>query len=151
MLKNGLFKFADKINEIMPVIIQGFSRRQSNELYEGKITLVQFLILNFLSRKCESRMTDIARFMQVTTPAMTGIVARLVRDGYAVRIYDPKDRRIIKIRLTAKAGALVKKINQQRRKTIINVFGNISADDRENYLRILMQITDILSKGQRKL
>ena len=94
-------------------------------------------------------MTDIAHFMQVTTAAMTGIVARLVRDGYVVRIYVPKDRRIIKIRLTAKASALVKKINQQRRKALINVFGNISADDRKNYLRILMQIKDILSNGKK--
>lgn len=149
MVQNALFEFADKINEIMPAIIQGFTRRQANELYKGKITLPQFLILNYLSEKCESRMTDIAHFMQVTTAAITGIISRLVRAGYVVRIYEPKDRRIIKIRLTARACALVKKINQQRRKAIINIFGNISEDDRKNYLKILMQIKDILSKDRK--
>jgi len=130
----------------MPVVIQGFARRQANELYKGKITLPQFLILDFLSQRGESRMTDTAHFMHVTTAAMTGIVDRLVRDNYAIRVYEPKDRRIIKIKLTHQGSDLVKKINAQRRRMVIEVFGSISRADREEYLRILMQIKEILTK-----
>ncbi len=146
MMKGTLLAFADKMNEIMPVIMQGFARRQVNELYKGKITLPQFLILDFLSRQGESKMTDMARFMQVTTAAMTGIVDRLVRDSYCIRVYDPRDRRIVKIKLTAKGNALVKKINTQKQQMVIKIFGNISEGDRRDYLRILMQIKEILTK-----
>lgn len=144
-MKNpSLSEFADRLNDIMPVIIKEFARRQVNELYKGKITLPQFLILEFLSRRNELIMSDLARFMKVTTAAMTGIVDRLVRYAYVIRAFDPKDRRIIKIRMTAKGATLVKKINSQRRKMVINIFGRISEDDREDYLRILMQIKDVL-------
>jgi len=146
MLQSSLLEFADKMNEVMPGIIQGFARRQADELYKGKITLPQFLILDFLSQQGESRMTDMAHFMHVTTAAMTGIVDRLVGYGYVVRVYEPEDRRIIKIKLTSHGNELVRKINEQRRSMVIKIFGSISGTDRQDYLRILMQIREILTK-----
>ncbi len=142
----SLSEFADRMNEVMPVIIKEFARRQINELYKGKITLPQFLILDLLHREDESRMTALAHFMKVSTAAMTGIVERLVRYSYAARVYDSHDRRIIKVKLTSLGNALVKKINGQRRQMVIKIFGNISEGDRRDYLRILMQIKEILTK-----
>jgi DNA-binding MarR family transcriptional regulator len=138
--------FADTMNEVMPVIIKGFSRRQTDELYKGKITLPQFLILEFLLKEGESKMTALAHYMEVTTAAMTGIVDRLVKCGYVIRVFDPDDRRIIKTKLTLKGAELVKRVTQQRRQMIINIFGKISEVERNNYLSILMRIRDILAK-----
>lgn len=146
MAELSLSEFADRLNQVMPLIIKEFTRRQANELYQGKITLPQFLILNFLSGQDESKMKDLAHFMGVTTAAMTGIVDRLVRYGYVTRVFDPKDRRIIKIRLLTKGLELVRKISQQRRRMIIKIFDKISGTDRQDYLRILEQIKSVLSK-----
>lgn len=145
MAEISLSEFADKLNEFMPVVIKEFARRQADELYKGKITLPQFLILEFLNRQGDSKMTTLAHFMDVTTAAMTGIVERLVKNGYALRVHDSQDRRIIKVRLTAKGNALVKKINRQRRQMVIKIFGKISQAEREDYLKILMHIRDILT------
>lgn len=142
----SLLEFVDKMKEIIPIILREFARRQVNELYKGKITLPQFLILELLHREKESRMSDLAHFMRVTTAATTGIVERLVRDGYVVRVYEPQDRRIIKARLTAAGNGLVNKVNEQRRKMLIKIFGKLSGKDRGDYLRILMQIKDILNE-----
>ena len=146
MERISLSEFADRLNEILPVIIKEFARRQANELYKGKITLPQFLILEFLHRQGECKMKDLALFMYVSTAAVTGIVDRLVRYGYVARVYQPQDRRIINIKLTVKGIDLVKKINQQRRQMVIKVFGRISQDERESYLKILMRIRDILTE-----
>lgn len=140
----SLSEFADRMCETFPVVIREFLRQQTNELCKGRITLPQFIILDSLSKQGDSKMTDLAHFMGVTTAAMTGIVDRLVRYGYAQRTFDPKDRRIIKISLTAKGSALVRKINQQRHNMIISIFGRISQQDRQEYLRIIMQIRDNL-------
>jgi DNA-binding MarR family transcriptional regulator len=144
MSQLSLTEFADKINEVFPVVIKEFLKRQTNELHRGKITMPQFLILNFLDGRGESRMTDLAKFMGVTTAAMTGIVDRLVRDGYAQRILDAKDRRIIRIRTTAKGTALVRRINLQKRQMILEIFGQLPQRDREEYLRIILQVRDVL-------
>lgn len=143
-----LLEFADKMNSVMPVIMKEFARRQADELYKGKITLQQFLILNLLHKESEPKMTALAHFMGVTTAAMTGVVERLVREGYVVRESQLDDRRIIKVRLTSKGTELVIKVNEQRRKMIINIFGKISATERQDYLRTLIHIKEILSKEE---
>lgn len=144
----SLSEFADKLNQLMPAVIKEFARRQTNELYKGKITLPQFLILDFLNKKGESKMTDIAHFMCITTAATTGIVDRLVRAGYTVRSYDANDRRIIRMKLTQSGSILVKKVNKERRQMIINIFGKISQAEREKYLEILTHIYSILTAHQ---
>jgi DNA-binding MarR family transcriptional regulator len=84
--------------------------------------------------------------MGVSTAAVTGLVDRLVKYAYIVRVFDPGDRRIIRIKLTAGGLSLVKKVNQQRRQMIISIFEKISEADRKDYLRILMQIKEILDQ-----
>jgi DNA-binding MarR family transcriptional regulator len=133
-------QFADRLNEIIPVLMRGIFKQQKNELGKGKITVPQFVILDFLSRQQEARMTDMARFIGVTTAAMTGLVDRLVNYKYVERIFDPEDRRIIKIRLTTEGNRLVTKINRQRRETIVKIFSGVSGHDRAEYLRILTKI-----------
>ncbi len=148
-MEASLLRFADRLNETLPIIIKEFSRRQINELYKGKITLPQFIILDFLKKEGEAKMTDLSHFMGVSTAAMTGFVGRLVRDRYVERINCLEDRRIIKIRLTHKGVGLVEKINSQRRQMIVNTFGKIPQAERENYLKTLLHIRDILTQEKR--
>jgi len=140
----SLSQFADRVNAIIPVMMKEFARRQISELHKEKITLPQLLVLDYVGMNGESKMKDVAYFMRVSTAAMTGIVQRLVREHLLQRVFDPRDRRIIKVRLTSRGSELVKKINTDRRKLIIRIFGKISEPDRQDYLRILVQIKEIL-------
>lgn len=151
MPEPSLLQFADQLQEIMPVIMRGLIKREEGGLLKGKITPAQFIILDFLAKRGESKMTDVAHFIGVTTAAMTGIVDRLVRDNYAVRVFDPKDRRIVKVRLTAKGIELVKRTRDQKRQMIIRIFNKIPEAERQDYLRILGHIRDILEKQKNKI
>lgn len=144
-MKVSLGEFSERINDILPVMMREFARRQMNELCKGNITLPQFLILDFLEKNREAKMSGLARFMSVTTAAMTGMIDRLVKYGYVVREQEESDRRIVKIRITPKGSNSIKKINNQRRHMIIDIFGRVSERDRSDYLRVLMNIKEILS------
>ncbi|MEW6075020.1 MAG: MarR family transcriptional regulator [Candidatus Omnitrophota bacterium] len=141
-----LSEFADRLSSIFPVMAREFARHYMGDFYSEKITLPQFLVLEFLFLNGESKMKDLALAMHVSTAGMTGIVDRIVRDSYVVRVFDPQDRRIIKIKLTPKGIGLVKRINAQRRKMAMDLFSKISEEERENYLRIVTKIKDALSK-----
>jgi DNA-binding MarR family transcriptional regulator len=82
--------------------------------------------------------------MNITTAAMTGIVERLVRDKYVVRTSDPNDRRIIRVRPTAKGSRIVKDMIENRKRLVMKIFGVISEKEREEYLKILMHIREHL-------
>ena len=142
----SLTEFADRMNEIMPILAKEFVRRHVSELYKGKITLPQCLILEFLRREGETKMTALAKFMNVSTAAMTGIVDRLVRSGYSVRARQLQDRRIVKIKLTTSGQELVRKFHAHKRAMLIHIFSRVSERDRRDYLRVLTRIRDILTK-----
>ena len=141
----SLTEFADKINEIVPIMMKEFARIQPQEIYRGKVTLPQILILQHLIFNQPLRMTDIANFMRVSMAATTGIVDRLVKSGYVIRVFDQNDRRIVKIKTTAKGVALMKRLETDRRKSVINIFGKLSEKDRLDYLRVLMRIKSTLT------
>lgn len=142
----SLSEFADRISELMPVIMKEFVKHQGNEFHKLKVTMPQFFVLEFLHRSGECNMGDIAKFINVTTAAITGIVDRLVRDGYALRAGDLKDRRIVKIKLTVKGAKVVRDMIERRKQVSIRMFGMISQKERAQYLKILMRIKEKIQK-----
>ncbi|MFA5085532.1 MAG: MarR family transcriptional regulator [Candidatus Omnitrophota bacterium] len=144
MPDSTISEFADKIEEVVPAVMRELSKMQTNELFKGKITLPQFFVLNHLYRQGESKMSELASVMEVTTAAATGIVDRLVTSGYVVRLYDPRDRRVINIKLTQKGSNAVQKISHQRKQITSEVFSKISEEERRSYLSIMLHIHDIL-------
>lgn len=143
-----LSEFSDKLNEIMPVISREFLKHQTGEFFKAKITMPQFVVLDVLHSHPESKMTDLARFINVTTAAVTGIIDRLVRDGYVKRQADVRDRRIIKVSLTARGASMVRKMMEHRKKVTSKIFGVITEEEREAYLKILEHIRDHLKQGE---
>ena len=138
-------QFAERLTEILPVMMREFLKRQVQELCQGKITMPQFLVMEYVHKHKEITMGDLASFMQVSMATTSGIVDRLVRDGYLKRLPDPKDRRVIQVRLSTKGDGLLSRILKRRKDMICQTFGRISEDDRAEYLRILTQIRDILT------
>jgi len=147
MPEHTLSEFADKVSELMPVISREFVKHQVTEFDKLKITMPQFFVLDLVSRQGEAKMSDLAKFINVTTAAMTGIVERLVKSGYAMRVDEPGDRRVIKVKLTAKGAKVIKDMVERRKEIIIKMFGFISQEEREDYLKILTHVHDHLKEG----
>jgi DNA-binding MarR family transcriptional regulator len=139
-----LAQFADQLNSIMPEIIKGFGRNHFGDMVKTEISMPQILIMENLVKNTAIKMSDIARMLSITTAAATGIVDRMVKKGYLRRNFEVDDRRVIKVELTTKGRELIKKISDEKRKMFIKVFSQISLEDRENYLRILNKVRDIV-------
>jgi len=141
-------EFADRINDLMPELLRGVLKRDTDQICCGKITMPQLLVCDYLYKEGLSNMTALANFMGVTTAAATGIVDRLVKSGFVGRQYDAQDRRVINIELSAKGREMVRKFKEGKRRMTVEVFKNLTEADRKNYLRIMTRIKDILSRGQ---
>ena len=64
------------------------------------ITVVQLMTLHFIKHNDNCKTSDIAYFLSVSPPDSSRIVETLVKKGFIERIYDEKDRRIIRLRIT---------------------------------------------------
>lgn len=85
---------------------------------------------------------ELAEAAGVTRATMTGLVDTLERDGYVQREPDPDDRRMMSVRLTAKAetflrdylpthfqttGAIMAALTEGERKTLVTLLGKVQA------------------------
>ena len=134
--------FAQKIMELMPRMLRGFAGRERHDLATGKITLPQFWALCHLSRQRRT-MKALAGLLAVTPAAGTGLIDRLICQGLVQRKPDAKDRRITWIELSPKGTKVIQRIERQKRKAIIDVFGKVSASDRRHYLAVMEKVAKI--------
>ncbi len=136
-------EFAGKIIELAPQIIRGFQQYENNYLTRGEITLPQFWALRCLKSDGKSTMHALAKHLNISPSATTGLIDRLITQGLVVRKAEPRDRRIVWIELTSKGEKILSSIREQKTKTLIKVFGKISPRDRAYYLNILEQVLKI--------
>jgi len=82
-----------------------------NNLYaEYGITVPQSFIIFDLYLNDRSNMKDIAGRLQLDSPAITGLIDRLEKEGLVERTADPSDRRSLQIVLTRRGRSLTEKI-----------------------------------------
>lgn len=136
-------EFARRVIDLSPQIIKSFVHHEHNYLSRGEITLPQFWALEYLHRNGKSKMNSLTKYLSISAPATTGLIDRLMVQGLVSRKDDPGDRRVVWIELTSSGNNIVKNINKQKTKVLINIFGKISQGDRDHYLNILEQIIKI--------
>lgn len=146
MPREDLSHFANEVSRLMPDILREFLKKQTKEIAQGNISLPQILILDTLKDRAAMRMGELAKYLSVTMAATTGIVDKLVRNGFVIRAGSLHDRRIVNISITPKGRKVVEKYNQARQKTIIDIFANLSVSDRRQYLEILSKIHNYLKE-----
>ncbi len=139
-------RFGEKMVELLPQMLRGFARRESNYLSRGKITIPQLSVLELLSRERNCPMNRVAEVLNVTRPAATGLLDRLIAQGLAARYGDRKDRRVIRVNLTPKGRRILANIWNEKKRMIISVFGQLSPARREQYLGTLEHVVRILNK-----
>lgn len=141
-------EFSRRMIELMPQCIRGFSRHECNYLSRGEITLPQLWVLEYLSRRGGCLMSELAQSLEVSRPAATGLIDRLIAQGLVQRENLEDDRRTIKVSITPKGKKIVANIWEQKRRTLIKVFSQLSARDRRQYLLILERVVHILAQQQ---
>jgi DNA-binding MarR family transcriptional regulator len=143
-----LNKFVHEMAEFMPKYIGEAHARFNVTSLMKDITFTQMVILNFLKACERAKMSEIAKALKVTTSATTGIVDRMVRTGFLVRVPGMKDRRIIYIEMTEKGEKIVDAIEKQRRKFINGIFGKLTTTEREKFLQTMKKIYKIMREGR---
>lgn len=128
----------------MPHLLRGMFKKRMDALGKGYITLPQYLSLELIDSCGTLKMKEIAKELNVSLPAATGMIDRLYRLGLVKREFEPRDRRVVKIVLTAGGRRVLNDIRRKRRKAIEEVFSNLSQKERQVYLKILKKIRDIL-------
>lgn len=93
------------IAQLMPRIIRGV---QLDFFVKHGTTQTQFLVLVAIHGYGRCTMGTLARSLHVRMPTATGIISRLVRDGFVQRFPHQQDRRQVIVTLTPKGQAFIR-------------------------------------------
>ena len=146
MSKAGIEEFAQQISRILPRVIRWFHMNRANAVIKSQLNPAQFFVLDMIHERGPQKMSDLAKELRVSLPAVTRIVDKLYAMKMVERMHGKKDRRIIRIDVTAKGRKVVIEFSEQRNKAFIEMFSQLSEKDRQDYLRIITKIHDIAYK-----
>ena len=122
---------ADEFNALMPRM-----RRRLEALWPAD---VREELASVTPHQCEAlvaivdsgglTMNDLARHQNVSLSGCTALADRLIRQGLAERVSDPSDRRVVRLRPTARASLFVERFRAAKRASAMGV--RSSLDDAE--------------------
>ena len=111
------------------------------------VTMRQARLLRLLGRHESMTMKELAQMADISTPTATGLVDRTVENGLVVREGDPNDRRVVRVKLTAKARDLRARFRRLRMEKIDRVLSQLSPADRKKLADAFETIDQMLAKA----
>jgi len=103
-------------------------------------------IFAFVDENGEYPIGELGENARVKKSTVTDMVDRLERDGYAERIRDKKDRRVVKVRLTAKGKKVRGQFIHKRREEFQTLFAKLKEEDTLHLVYHLDEAAKILKK-----
>ncbi|MCM8811516.1 MAG: MarR family transcriptional regulator [Candidatus Omnitrophica bacterium] len=146
MPKVTLEEFAAWWTEKIAILARALMRHESNVLSRGDITLPQFWALECLKRRGSCQMNELAKGLNMTFPAATGLVNRLVKNGLVRRSRSEEDRRAVHVTITPKGRDIIDEVYKQRRKSVRKLFKPLTDSERSQYMDIVNKLVDGLSR-----
>ena len=136
----------DRIVESLVYLYAEGRRRHAEHSSTFGLTPSQLTVLNILhGLGGELRTSAIGDRMRAHSSTVTGIVDRMVRDGWVERVNDEHDRRVIRVRLTARGRDLARRIPSTATDLLRRAVGRLPAQDQRQLLRIFAKLATELT------
>ena len=130
----------EELADIIMSLQRCFMMNLTKELSLGQVSFPQYFLLGHIGGPDALTMSEIAKKMNHTTAAATGMIDRLENLGYVQRIHAENDRRKVLVKITKKGSALVSHIRQDIINNLTQVMELLSDDDRHAWLRIYRKV-----------
>jgi DNA-binding MarR family transcriptional regulator len=119
-----------------------FGKYFSRQFAASSLTHSQHMLMMCLLEEGAQKMNALAASLHISTPAVTNLVDKLERSGYAKRLPHSTDRRANIIDLTTAGRKLVGEFRAESLKLLADTIGTMPAPDRgavEKFYRLLYE------------
>ncbi len=120
------------IADLLPEVMRSLT--ESHPLTKGDwtLTLAQLRALPVIGAAKGCTMGSLARSLGISLSAATGLVDRLISHGLVERVPDPKDRRLVHVRLSAKGRRARRVFQTEKKRHMVAALSSLSARDLES-------------------
>jgi DNA-binding MarR family transcriptional regulator len=110
------------------------------------VNMSQLKAMTAFSEDSPLSMGELCKMANVKMPSMTEVVDRFEKEGVLERIRDGEDRRVVKVKMTAKGKKMHQEVLRRRADELTKMFGVLTTKDREKLVDSLKSISEILTK-----
>lgn len=110
------------------------------------VSKTELLAMLIVDRHGEVIMSQISDYINAPLSTTTGLVNRLVKNGYLQRERSDEDRRIVAIQLTDKGKNMMTEVKDSIESYLERINAILSAEERQVLFQIFMKIIDALSR-----
>ena len=139
-------QLAQIIRQFMDVTMHRSWRERSRFARSSGLSMPQFGILMHLHSCSNCGISDIGEHFDITTPAASQLVDKLVQGGLIERVEDPTDRRVRQITLSPKGKAIIERGLSDRYRWVEGLVTRLDAKEREKVTDGLMLLAEAAQK-----
>jgi len=110
------------------------------------VNMSQLKAMTVFSEDSPLSMGELCKMANVKMPSMTEVVDRFEKEGVLERIRDNEDRRVVKVKMTAKGKKMHQEVLKRRADELTKMFGVLITKDREKLVDSLKSVSEILTK-----
>lgn len=129
MTEDEFEEIAQKIQQLIDLYQKKIKWTQIKGISDLDITLPQYFALMTIFTVKQCTMKDLAGSLKVSYPTVTGLIDRLERNGYVIRVRNNLDRRVVNVKLSDKGLKMSRKINMRRFEYLKEALKSLSDDE----------------------
>ncbi len=133
-LARGRTEILTEVDEHLTRVLASL-RKQSSAAFG--LTGTQYFLLRTLVEQAGCTASDLAERLGVTPSSVTGLTDRLLKGELVTRVRDQGDRRIVRIRATARGEAVLQAISARRQELAAALFAGLSDSELAELSRLL--------------
>ncbi|HET7640184.1 MAG TPA: MarR family transcriptional regulator [Ktedonobacteraceae bacterium] len=138
-----------RVRKDLPV--NGMALPAGNDEHGGSAVLAkpgpgQFRLLRVLLTRERTTMQELATLLDVAPPTVTGLIKRLLAQGYVARVHDETDWRNIWIQITEQGRQAITYYDQQRIATLQQRIEHLSSEEQDRLQAVFPVLLHILEE-----
>ncbi len=102
----------------------------------AKMNLAEVHGLLLISERPRMTMTELSEALHVSLPSATSLVNRLVKSKLVQRRHDTRNRKLVRLSLTASGKKFLGEQHRRRREMLRNIFGLLTSEEQGTLCRL---------------
>lgn len=135
--RQNLLMFENNFRQLLKMIGTEWAKH-----IDHKLSRSQFFVLEKLHSEGPKKVSDLADALYITAGAVTGCSDKLIQGGYAVRLRDEADRRVVYLEITPKGTEAVLEVAERRKEVVNKIFAGLTDEDILKMNEIIKHIID---------
>ena len=117
-------------------------------LQQIELTSAQIKALTSFHGAEEYTMSDFSQNLGVTLPTTTSMINRLIQFGFIERKRDNNDRRVVKVKLTVRGRAILRKLMEERRIALELLLQALNNEELKTFLESIENVSSLIKKAK---